>query len=127
MIAIMAESAGIEPAQPFGLVAIAARCLAARPTPREHNMSPPSRCFAPCDASAKAGPAESLAKAGGVHGAIRTRSLRLRTPPLSPLSYVDKPGSRSRIRTCIAAFRAPHPAVRRSWSNLVRAAGFEPA
>ena len=30
----MAESAGVEPAQPFGLVALAPRCLAARPTLR---------------------------------------------------------------------------------------------
>ena len=28
----MAESAGVEPARPFGLVALAPRCLAARPT-----------------------------------------------------------------------------------------------
>src|ERR1043166_7068359 len=30
----LAESAGVEPARPFGLVALAPRCLAARPTPR---------------------------------------------------------------------------------------------
>ena len=32
---ILAESAGVEPARPFGLVALAPRCLAARPTLRE--------------------------------------------------------------------------------------------
>src|SRR5579862_2533677 len=35
----LAESAGIEPARPFGLVALASRCLAVRPTLRR-NWSP---------------------------------------------------------------------------------------
>ena len=38
--ALMAESAGVEPARPEGLAALAPRCLAARPTLRLSKWSP---------------------------------------------------------------------------------------
>ena len=41
----VAESAGVEPARPFGLVALAPRCLAARPTLRSPSAANPK--FAP--------------------------------------------------------------------------------
>src|SRR5262249_45779560 len=85
----LAESAGIEPARPFGLVALAPRCLAARLTLRD----------------------QASTKTSGVHGANRTRSLRLRTPPLWSIELrgrEDKAyGARSRLRTCGLRLRKP--------------------
>jgi hypothetical protein len=57
---ILAESAGVEPARPEGLAALALRCLAARPTLLSRRV----------------------ATHDGVHGAIRTRNLGHRKPPL---------------------------------------------
>src|SRR6266852_5844056 len=83
----MAESAGVEPARPEGLAALAVRCLAARPTLRKilgcharasghhcSNIRVPRLLDRP--------PSRAMTGNGGVHGAIRTRNLRLRTPLL---------------------------------------------
>jgi hypothetical protein len=86
----VAESAGVEPARPFGLVALAPRCLAARPTlrsPRVANpaLSPPSYEGILLRAArfAGAGPA----KQDGWGGRDRTCSLRSQNPPRRQLRH----------------------------------------
>lgn len=78
----LAESAGVEPARPEGLVALAPRCLAARPT-----------------------------LLIGDPGKIRTCDRRFRKPMRSPLRYGTSSGAPSRIRTRVFHVRtvAPHP------------------
>jgi hypothetical protein len=113
----VAESAGVEPARPEGLAALAPRCLAARPTLHVWVL----------ELSAGLEPAQSRSRnpalfqlsyeSIGVAGGTRTRMCSLCRRGRSRSGHRNMIGSRSRIRTCIATVRASGPAVRRSWKN----------
>ncbi len=91
----LAESAGVEPARPEGLVALAPRCLAARPTLR-----------------IEAGP----------HDRTRTCILDIRNVVLIRLSYVGT-GASDGIRTRVAALRAESCPARRQRHARLRRVG----
>jgi hypothetical protein len=116
-VRILAEGAGVEPARPEGLAALAVRCLAARPTLR--NVVALSAGLEPARSRIR-NPAlfqlsyESVLelRAGLEPALTRFAGAAVTFPVTATIS-----GSRSRTRTYIATFRASHPAVRRSWKN----------
>ena len=134
-------------ARPEGLVALAPRCLAARPTLRCSSQRGVHGAIRTRNRGRRRPLLSSIELGGHYDGALgrtRTCTRRVRSSMLCPLSYEgvrkwscgrgsnpheralqarpfpfrspQRIGSRSRIRTCIATFRASHPAVRRSWN-----------
>src|SRR5262245_43353121 len=123
----MADGAGVEPARPEGLDALAPRCLAARPTIRWaisnlQSAIEPMRfpdCLLPADCpnwsawvdlnhrspASKAGRDDQAPLHAGRAGSLRQERSRLYVPANRSVNPACKIGAHGRTRTCILPIR----------------------